>query len=109
MKAKWTPWAKPIAGTTIRIVDEQGQALPANVVGELIAQGPGIMAGYWNNPEATKLVLDDGGYRTGDLGYIDEDGFIFIVGRKDNQLKVGGNRINTQEIEDLASGNGACH
>lgn len=92
---------KPIVGTSIKIADEQGHALPANVVGELIAQGQGIMAGYWNHLEATEKVLDDGGYHTGDLGYIDEEGFIFIVGRKDNQIKVGGNRINTQEIEDL--------
>ena len=92
---------KPVIGTTIRIVDEQGRPLPPCVEGELVAGGPNIMAGYWNNPEATKLVLDFGGYRTGDLGYIDEDGFLFISGRRDNQLKVGGNRINTQEIEDL--------
>lgn len=92
---------KPVIGTAIRIVDEQGQTLPPCVEGELVAGGPNIMAGYWNNPEATKLALDFGGYRTGDLGYIDEDGFLFISGRRDNQLKVGGNRINTQDIEDL--------
>lgn len=92
---------KPVFGTTIRIVDEQGTTMPVNTEGELVAQGPGIMAGYWNNPEATALALDHMGYHTGDLGYMDEEGFIFINGRKDNQLKVGGNRINTQEIEDL--------
>jgi len=81
-ESKMDSVGKPVAGTTIRIVDEQGRTLPACVEGELIAQGPGIMAGYWNNPETTKLVLDFGGYRTGDLGYIDEDGFIFIIGRK---------------------------
>ena len=100
-ESKMDSVGKQIADTSIHIVDEQGQILPVNTTGELIAQGPSIMSGYWNNPEATKLVMYDGGYRTGDLGYIDEDGFIFIVGRKDNQLKVGGNRINTQEIEDL--------
>lgn len=92
---------KPIQGTTVDIVDESGQPLPAGVTGELLAFGPGIMAGYWNNPQATAQVLSNGRYRTGDLGYRDEDGFIFITGRKDNQLKVGGNRVNTQEIEDL--------
>lgn len=92
---------KPIPNTTIRIVDEQGADLPTGTTGELVAQGPNIMMGYWNNPEATNLCLESGGYRTGDLGYVDNDGFIFITGRKDQQLKVGGHRINTQEIEDL--------
>lgn len=100
-ESKMDSVGKPITGAAIHIANEDGQILPPYAVGELIAQGPGIMVGYWNNPEATKLVLDFDGYRTGDLGYIDEDGFIFIIGRKDNQLKVGGNRINTQEIEDL--------
>ena len=100
-ESKMDSVGKPIEETSIQIVDEQGQVLPENAIGELIARGPGIMSGYWNNSEATKMVLNDGCYRTGDLGYIDEDGFIFIVGRKDNQIKVGGNRINTQEIEDL--------
>lgn len=100
-ESKMDSVGKPIPGTTIHVVDEQGRTQPANVVGELLAQGPGIMAGYWNNPQATALVLNAAGYRTGDLGYKDEDDFIFIIGREDNQLKVGGNRINTQEIEDL--------
>lgn len=100
-ESKMDSVGKPIAGATIQIANEDGQTLPPYAVGELIAQGPGIMVGYWNNPEATVLALDTMGYHTGDLGYKDEDGFIFIHGRKDNQLKVGGNRINTQEIEDL--------
>ena len=100
-ESKMDSVGKPIQGMSIQIVDEHGQSLPVNSIGELIAQGPSIMAGYWNNPQATTLALDAGGYHTGDLGYKDEDGFIFIAGRKDNQLKVGGNRINTQEIEDL--------
>jgi len=100
-ESKMDSVGKPVPGTTIRIVDEQGRPLPVGVEGELVASGPNVMAGYWNNPEATKLALDFGGYRTGDLGYIDEDGFLFISGRRDNQLKVGGNRINTQDIEDL--------
>lgn len=100
-ESKMDSVGKPIASTTIKIVDEQGRILPTNTAGELIAQGPSIMAGYWNNPEATALALDTAGYHTGDMGYKDEDDFIYIQGRKDNQFKVGGNRINTQEIEDL--------
>jgi acyl-CoA synthetase (AMP-forming)/AMP-acid ligase II len=100
-EAKMDSVGKPVLDTTIQIVDDDGKPVPAGVEGELVASGPGIMRGYWNNPEATAEVLDETGYHTGDLGYIDEDGFIYIKGRKDNQLKVGGNRINTQEIEDL--------
>lgn len=100
-ESKMDSVGKPIAGATIQIANEDGQTLPSYAVGELIAQGPGIMVGYWKNPAATALALDTMGYHTGDLGYKDEDDFIFIIGRKDNQLKVGGNRINTQEIEDM--------
>jgi len=90
-----------IPETTITILGDQGTELPAGSVGELVARGPSIMAGYWKDPVATAKVLDADGYHTGDLGYKDQDGFIFIAGRKDNQLKVSGYRINTQEIEDM--------
>jgi acyl-CoA synthetase (AMP-forming)/AMP-acid ligase II len=92
---------KAIPEMTIKIIDQEGTELPVGSVGELVAQGPSIMAGYWKDPGATAKVLDAHGYHTGDLGYKDQDGFIFITGRKDNQLKVGGHRINTQEIEDV--------
>lgn len=92
---------KAIPGIKITIIDEHGTELPTGSEGELVAQGPSIMKGYWNDPEATAKVLDAHGYHTGDLGYIDQDGFIYITGRKDNHLKVGGHRINTQEIEDM--------
>ncbi len=91
---------KAITKTTIKILAENGTELPVGSIGELVAQGPSIMAGYWKDLEATAKVLDANGYHTGDLGYKDKDGFIFITGRKDNQLKVGGHRINPQEIED---------
>jgi len=58
------------------------------------------MSGYWKDPETTAEVLDENGYYTGDQGYEDKDGFYFLKGRKDNLLKVGGHRINPQEIED---------
>jgi len=92
---------KEIPKMTIKIIGEEGTELPAGSIGELVAQGPSIMAGYWNDPDTTAKVLDVQGYHTGDLGYKDQDGFIFITGRKDNQLKVGGHRINPQEIEDV--------
>ena len=91
---------------TIRILDEQGREVDQGVKGEVVASGANIMQGYWRDTEATAKVLDHHGYHTGDVGYEDADGFIFLDGRKDNLLKVGGHRINPQEIEDalLATG-----
>jgi long-chain acyl-CoA synthetase len=89
-----------IPGVTLKIVRENGQEAAINEVGELIASGSNIMRGYWRNPGATAIVLRDGWYHTGDQAYMDEEGFFFIVGRKDELLKVGGHRLNPQEIED---------
>lgn len=91
---------RPIPGVTLRILDEHGRELPVGQVGELVAAGANIMQGYWQDAAATAAVLGVEGYRTGDLGYRDEDSYFFIVGRKDSQLKVGGHRVNSQEIED---------
>ena len=92
---------RPIPGVTLHVLGPTGEELPEGEVGELVASGGNIMQGYWRNPEATREALGPYGYHTGDLGYRDADGYFFVVGRKDNQLKVGGHRINIQEIEDL--------
>lgn len=91
---------KPIPGVKIKILDDKNREVSAGQTGELVASGENIMIGYWKDPEATSKVLYGNGYHTGDQGYIDEDGFYFIKGRKDNLLKVGGHRINPQEVED---------
>lgn len=90
----------PIPDVNMKVLDDQGQELPTGTVGELVANGPNIMLGYWQDPEGAARALSHHGYHTGDLGYQDEDGYFFVVGRKDNQLKVGGHRVNPQEIED---------
>jgi acyl-CoA synthetase (AMP-forming)/AMP-acid ligase II len=97
---------KPVAGVSIRVLDEMGREVSAGEVGEMVASGPNIMLGYWKDPESTAKALDGSGYHTGDLGYHDEDGFLYVTGRKDNLIKVGGRRINPQEVEDaiLATG-----
>jgi len=92
---------KPIPGVTMKVLDEHGDALPAGQVGELVAQGPNVMMGYWRDAEATSSVLDTHGYHTGDLGYMDTDGYFYVAGRKDALLKVGGHRVSPQEIEDV--------
>ncbi len=90
----------PIPGVTMKVIDNDGNQLLAGVTGELVGSGMNIMQGYWKDPELTGKVLDSNGYHTGDLGYADEDGFLYLVGRKDSMLKCGGHKINPQEVED---------
>ena len=97
---------KGIPGVTLKVLDTKGNEVPIGDVGELVATGANIMQGYWNNESATVEALSTHGYHTGDLAYCDEDGYFFVVGRKDNQLKVSGHRINTQEIEDVIVASG---
>jgi len=91
---------KPIPGVSMCVLDSDGMEVLPGEQGELVASGPNIMEGYWKDPGTTEQVLTQIGYHTGDMGYQDEDGFFFITGRKDNLLKVGGHRVNPQEIED---------
>lgn len=92
---------RAIPGVTLRVLDEAGNEVAPGQTGELTASGPNIMQGYWKDPETTARVLDKNGYHTGDLAYRDDDGYFYLVGRKDNLLKVSGHRINPQEIEDV--------
>ena len=89
-----------IPGVEVIIADENGQRLPPRVTGELAARGPNIMLGYWKDAPSTAAVLRHGYYFTGDLGYEDEDGFIFLTGRARDIIKTGGNRVSAKEIED---------
>jgi len=91
---------KPIPSVTLKVLDENGQEISDGRTGELVGNGSNIMLGYWKDQDATAKVLDHQGYHTGDQGYQDEDGYFYVTGRKDNLLKVGGHRINPQEIED---------
>jgi acyl-CoA synthetase (AMP-forming)/AMP-acid ligase II len=92
---------KPISGVTLQVLTPKGEVLPPKQTGEIVAKGNNIMQGYWKNAKATDIVMDQNGYRTGDLGYRDDEGYFFIQGRKDHLLKVGGHRINPQDIEDI--------
>jgi len=91
---------KPIPGVTLKLVGANGGKIRPGERGELVADGPNIMQGYWKDKEATARVLKDDGYHTGDIAYQDDDGFFYVTGRKDNLIKSGGHRINPQEIED---------
>lgn len=91
---------KAIPGVSLAIVGDNMLPVEQGRTGQLVARGPNIMLGYWKDPQLTGKVLKDGWYCTGDLGHMDSDGYFYLVGRKDEILKVGGHRVNPQEIED---------
>lgn len=91
----------PISGVTLDIVDHQGLPTKAGEAGEIIAKGKNIMSGYYNDPAGTSETLKDGWLYTGDLGYFDKDGFLFLTARKKGILKIGGHRISPKEIEEV--------
>lgn len=93
----------PIANTEIRVVDNAARPLPAGKVGNVCARGPGIMQGYWKDPEATQRVLRDGWLWTGDLGYLDSDGFLYLQGRTGDLIKSGAYRISPTEVEEAVA------
>lgn len=84
-----------------RIVDEAGNPVQQGAIGELQISGPGIMLGYYNNPEATAEVLRDGWFSTGDLFRQDEDGFFYIVGRKKDMIRRSAENIAAREVETV--------
>ena len=87
------------AVTDIRIVDEAGSALPAGERGEICIRSPVNVRGYWNKPQATAEAFRDGWFHTGDVGYLDEDGFLFIVDRMKDIIIRGGENISCLEVE----------
>lgn len=100
LSQKWGAIGKAIDNVELFVVDEQGRKLPPNKEGQIVARGPNIMVGYWRDPEGTAEVLKNGLYYTGDLGRTDEDGYLYIIGRKKDIIKVAGFRISAKEIEE---------
>lgn len=102
------PWtlAKPgssgraLPGVELRVVDQGGIPLPAGALGEIAVRGPNVMAGYYRRPEETAAVLVSGWLRTGDLGVVDEDGFLFVQGRLKNVIIVRGCNVAPEEVEE---------
>lgn len=102
-KVKYGSTGVPIPDTDVKIVDPQSgvELTKPGAVGEILVKGPQVMKGYWEQPEETALVLKDGWLRTGDLGSIDEDGYVFIADRLKDMIIMGGEKIYPREIEDL--------
>jgi len=91
----------PLRGVEIRIFDENDREVPVNEIGEIVVRGPNVMKGYWNLPEATAEALRNGWMHTGDLGKIDEDGYVYIVDRKKDMIIVSGINVYPREVEDI--------
>ncbi|WP_136706098.1 o-succinylbenzoate--CoA ligase [Agromyces sp. H66] len=87
--------------TDVKIVDEHGDELPPGEVGEIWISGPNVITEYWNRPEASEAALVDGWFRSGDLGYFDEDGYIYISDRLKDMIISGGENIYSAEVEGV--------
>lgn len=90
-----------IPGVALEVRNEQGSAAAIDEVGEVWARGPNVMLGYWRNELATAGVKRDGWLKTGDLGRMDSDGYLYLVGRRSDMIKSGAHRIHPQDIEDV--------
>lgn len=98
-EAKKGSMGKGIPGVELRVVNEKGEKIKPGETGEVIAQGDNIMLGYFADEEGTKNTLRNGWLYTGDLGTVDQEGYIFLTARKKEIIKVGGKRISPKEIE----------
>jgi acyl-CoA synthetase (AMP-forming)/AMP-acid ligase II len=92
---------RPLVGTEISVVDDNGKPVEPGVVGEVVARGPQMMRGYWKLPEATAETLVDGWLHTGDAGYLDDDGFLYISDRLKDMIVSGGENIYPREVEEV--------
>ena len=88
-----TSAGKPSYCARIQVQDEKGRPLPTGEIGEIVVQGKHVMMGYWKNPELTRKTIRDGWYFTGDMGFLDGDGYLFLVDRKADMIVTGGENV----------------
>ena len=93
----------PLAGIEVKILNEENQELPPNNAGEIVVKGPNLMKGYFNRPEATKEVIHDDMLFTGDIGKIDDEGYLYILDRKGDLIIKGGFNVYPKEVEQIIS------
>jgi long-chain acyl-CoA synthetase len=94
---------KASLGTRVSIQDEEGKMLARGEIGEVCVQGGQLMREYWNKPEATAEVMQGGWYHSGDAGYLDEDGYLFLVDRVKDMIVTGGENVYSAEVESAIS------
>lgn len=92
---------RPLGEGELRIVDEQGRDVPLGEAGEIAARSERTMVGYWRMPEETAFTIRDGWLHTGDVGRMDEDGYVYLVDRKKDMIISGGENIYSREVEDI--------
>ncbi|QTD97551.1 class I adenylate-forming enzyme family protein [Streptomyces cyanogenus] len=91
----------PGADTVVRILDEQGAEVPFGEQGEIVVRGPQVVPGYWRRPDATAETFPDGELRTGDIGFMDEQGWLYVVDRKKDMINASGFKVWPREVEDV--------
>ena len=94
---------RPVMIADVCIVDDEGREVPRGTVGEVVARGPGLMHGYWNKPEETAKAIKDGWMHTGDGGYMDEEGYVFIADRIKDMIVTGGENVYSVEVENAVA------
>ena len=94
-----TSCGRTCPGIDVRVVDESGKQVEAGQPGELVARGANVMRGYWNNPEETSRAFRDGAFRTGDIGYQDATGYLYILDRLKDMIVTGGENVYSGEVE----------
>lgn len=93
---------KPMADVEMKVIDDDGKEVPQGEVGEILARGKRVMSGYWKDDEKTAKTIDkDGWVHTGDVGYVDEDGYYFLSGRSSDMIIRAGENISPEEIENV--------
>ena len=91
----------PVCTTVSRIVDDEGIDLPPGEIGEIVTSGPMVVPGYWNRPDATEQTLPGGELHTGDVGFMDPDGWFYLVDRKKDMIVASGYKVWPREVEDM--------
>jgi acyl-CoA synthetase (AMP-forming)/AMP-acid ligase II len=99
MHSKIGSVGKPLPHVRIRVIDDTGRDVPAHAVGEIAVRGPKVFKGYFRDPEATARSFQNGWFRTGDMGRLDYDGFLYVEDRKKDMIVSGGENIATPEVE----------
>jgi fatty-acyl-CoA synthase len=95
---------KPVFHLDLKVADLEGRTLPTGETGEVLVRGPNVIREYWRRPEATAETIVDGWLHTGDMGYYDEEGYLYLIDRKKDMYISGGENVYPAEVEDAIMG-----
>ncbi len=94
----------PVFNTVVRVIDDNGDDVPIGEIGEFATSGPQVVPGYWNKPDASAQSIPGGELRTGDVGFMDADGWFYLVDRKKDMINASGYKVWPREVEDVLYG-----